>query len=94
MKKIRRIFAFWAILWVAMTGIVQAATSYPAGGIWKKGVNPTGSYSHYYHETRRHSAIVSHPVDGSNRVVRNADVWAKANNYLRYSGCSFYYNVM
>ncbi|PQF22952.1 lactococcin 972 family bacteriocin [Enterococcus mundtii] len=60
------------------------------GGTWNYGVGITGSYSDYFHGTKRHSATVKKGSDESYQA-QGAGVWTKAR-LGAYSGCNFYYN--
>lgn len=88
MKKI--VVCTLSLIVLATGGIAaSAATEYPDGGTWNYGVGITGSYSDYFHGTKRHSATVKKGSDESYQA-QGAGVWAKAR-LGAYSGCNFYY---
>lgn len=70
---------------------VAAAGNYenPGGGTWHYGVGLTGTYSDYFHSSRRHQSSVR---SGSKTVQKRAGAgsWSKARLTV-FSGCEVFW---
>ncbi|SCD99707.1 bacteriocin, lactococcin 972 family [Streptomyces sp. ScaeMP-e83] len=64
------------------SSITPLASKQVGGGTWNYGtaaaVTGTKCYSNYIHPTKKHSASVA-KAGGTDKDIRNADIWAKAS---------------
>jgi lactococcin 972 family bacteriocin len=91
----RVVILAWSLFILSTTGaVVNAGTwAYPDGGKWHYGVGATGSFSDYYHESKKHSATVTRDGDKDYSEMGAGD-WAKARLTRYYHGCEFFYNIL
>lgn len=91
MTNLKKIFTI-SVLLISLMGFGVKASA----ASWNYGYTVGGAYSHYYHESKTHSATVVNRNNGNRGYdSKGAGAWAKASVSLPIIGgqASFYYNA-